>query len=158
MLTMQGACEEAIEMLDRAHEGQLRIYGMVDPNMNRSNSQLALNRAYCLRQLGRDSEAADIIARVGEYVDTLRENAEWGFAQLETKLLILEGEPEKALDVLEQAMERFELRWSVRYDPIISTLSNHPRYQALFGSIDRRIDALREELGMPPALNYGSAR
>jgi len=151
MLTMQGDCQEAIETLDRAHGGELRIYGMVDPNMNRSNSQLALNRAFCLRQLGREDEAAEIIARVRVYVDTLRENAEWGFAQLETKLLILEGEAEKAIDVLEQATGRFELDWSVRYDPIIFTLSDHPRFSSLFDSIDRRIDSLRKELGMPPA-------
>jgi len=151
MLTMQGACEEAIETLDRAHDGELRIYGMVDPNMARSNSQLALNRAFCLRQLGRDGEAAEIITKVRVYVDTLRENAEWGFAQLETKLLILEGEAEKAIDVLEQATERFELDWAVRYDPIIFTLSDHPRFVALFDSIDLKIDSLRNELGMPPA-------
>jgi TolB-like protein/Tfp pilus assembly protein PilF len=151
MLTMQGACEEAIETLDRAHDGELRIYGMVDPNMGRSNSQLALNRAFCLRQLGRDDEAAETIAKVRAYVDTLRENAEWGFAQLETKLLILEGQTEKALDLLEQATGRFELDWSVRYDPIIFTLSGHPRFVALFDTIDRNIDSLRNELGIPPA-------
>jgi TolB-like protein/Tfp pilus assembly protein PilF len=151
MLTMQGACGEAIETLDRAHDGELRIYGMVDPNMDRSNSQLALNRAFCLRQFGRDGEAAEIIAKVRVYVDTLRENAEWGFAQLETKLLILEGQTEKALDLLEQATGRFELNWSVRYDPIVSTLSDHPRFVALFEAIDRKIGSLRNELGMPPA-------
>lgn len=151
MFTMQGACEEAIDALDRAHNGQLRIYGMVDPNMDRSNSQLALNRAFCLRQLGRDDEAEEILALVKAYVDTLRENAEWGFAQLEVKLLILEGNSERALDVLEQAVERFELDWAVQHDPIISTLNNHPRFVALFEAIDRKIESLRAELGMPPA-------
>jgi TolB-like protein/Flp pilus assembly protein TadD len=151
LLTMQGACEEAVDLLDRAHNGQIRIYGMVDPNMNRSNSQLALNRAYCLRKLGREAEAAEIIARVKVYVDTLRENAEWGYAKLETKLLILEGESEAALDVLEQATARYELDWQAQFGPIISTLRDHPRFVALYATIDRKIDSLREELGMPPA-------
>ena len=151
MLVMQGACEEAIDTLKRAHNGELRIYGMVDPNRNRSNGQLALNRAYCLRRLDRGAEATEVIRLVRTYVDTLRENAAWGFAQLEAKLLILEGNTEKALDVLESAVERFELYWEVRYDPIISTLSSHPRFVALFDSIDRNIESLRDELGMPPA-------
>ena len=151
MLTMQGACQEAIDTLDRAHQGQLRIYGMVDPNMKRSNSQLALNRAFCLRQLGRDDEAVEILAKVREYVDTLRENAEWGYSQLEAKLLTLEGDLEKAIEVLEQGVERYEFFWNVQHDPIISTLSDNPEFVALFESIDRRIESLRKELGMPPA-------
>jgi TolB-like protein/Tfp pilus assembly protein PilF len=151
MLTKEGACEEAIETLDRAHNGEIRIYGMVDPNMDRSNSQLAVNRAFCLRQLGRNDEAAEILAVVRAYVDTLRENASWGYAQLEVKLLILEGHTEQALSLLEQAIERFELDWRVQHDPIISTLSEHPRYVALFESLDRNIETLRAELGMPPA-------
>ncbi len=151
MLVMQGACEEAIDTLNRAHDGELRIYGMVEPNMDRSNSQLALNRAYCLTRLGRDDEATKITRLVRPYVDTLRENAEWGFAQLEVKLLIMEGEADKALDVLEGAVKRYELDWWVRHDPIISTLSEHPRFVTLFESIDRNIEALRDELGMPPA-------
>jgi len=151
MLTMQGACQEAIDTLDRAHQGQLRIYGMVMPNMNRSNSQLALNRAFCLRQLGRGGKAAEILTKVREYVDTLRENADWGFSQLEAKLLVLEGESEKAIDILEQGIERFELSWKVQHDPIIAMLSDNPGFVALFESIDRRIESLRKELGMPPA-------
>jgi tetratricopeptide (TPR) repeat protein len=151
MLVMQGACEKAIDTLERAHNGELRIYGMVEPNLDRSNSQLALNRAYCLRRLGREAEATEIIRRVRTYVDTLRENAAWGFAQLEIKLLILEGNTDKALDILESAVERFELYWKVRYDPIISTLSDHQRFVSLFDSIDRNIESLRDELGMPPA-------
>ena len=150
-LAMQGACKESVELLDRAHEGQLRIYGMVDPNMNRSNSQLALNRAFCLRQLGRDKEAAAIVDKVRVYVDTLRENATWGYAQLEAKLLVLEGNADQAIDVLERAIARFELSWAVRYDPVVATLNEHPRFVALFEAVDRRIDSLREELGMPPA-------
>jgi tetratricopeptide (TPR) repeat protein len=151
MLAMQGACEEAIDTLDRAHNGQLRIYGMVEPDMDRSNSQLALNHAYCLRQLGRDDEATVIIEKARVYVDTLRDNADWGFSQLEAKLLVLDGDPDKAIDVLERALERYELSWKVRYDPVISTLSEHPRFVALFESVDRKIDSLRKELGMPPA-------
>jgi len=150
-LAMQGACKESVELLDLAHEGQLRIYGMVDPNMNRSNSQLALNRAFCLGQLGRDKEAAAIIDKVRVYVDTLRENATWGYAQLEAKLLVLEGNADQAIDVLERAIARFELSWAVRYDPVVATLNEHPRFVALFEAVDRRIDSLREELGMPPA-------
>jgi hypothetical protein len=75
----------------------------------------------------------------------------WGFGQLEAKLLILEGDSEKAIDVLERALERYELSWEVRYDPVISMLQNHPRFVVLFESIDRKIDSLRNELGMPPA-------
>lgn len=95
--------------------------------------------------------AAEILNMVRAYVDTLLDNTERGFAKLEVKLLILEGEIETALDVLEQAVDRFELKWAVQNDPVIATLGDHPRFVALFQKMDRTIESLRKELGMLPA-------
>jgi hypothetical protein len=55
------------------------------------------------------------------------------------------------LDVLDAATQRNELDWTDRYDPVLRTISDEPRFQALFADLDRKIDALRAELGMPPA-------
>jgi len=151
MQVAMGRCEEALESLRKAHSGEIRIYGMVDPNLGRSNVNLALNRAYCLRQLGRHEEAEEILSDVRRYINTLRDNADYGYALPEVKLLVLQGDSEAALDVLERAVRRGELDWESRYDPIVRTLGDAPRFVALYDELDRKIDAQRAELGMPPA-------
>jgi TolB-like protein len=151
MQTSQGQCGQALESLALAHDGEIRIYGMVGANFRRSNPNLALNRVYCLRQLGRTAEADNILSLIREYVDTLRENTEYGYYTLDAKLRVLDDDTEGALDVLEAAFRRNEIGWTGRYDPILRTLSDEPRFQALFAELDGRIDALRAELGMGPA-------
>ncbi len=146
-----GQCEEALESLRKAHNGEIRVHGMVSPNSGRANVNLALNRVYCLRQLGQPEEAEEILSRVRRYINTLRDNADYGYALPEVKLLILQGDIEGALDVLEQAVRRGELGWQSRYDALVRTLGDEPRFVALYEEVDREIDALRADLGMPPA-------
>ena len=124
---------------------------MVSPNSGRANVNLALNRVYCLRQLGRSEEADETLSRVRRYINTLRDNADYGYALPEVKLLILQDDAEGALTVLETAVRRGELGWQSRYDVLVRTLGDEPRFVALYEEVDRRIDALRAELGMPPA-------
>ena len=151
MQIKMGQCEEALESLRTAHDGEIRIYGMVEPNLGRSNVNLALNRVHCLQQLGRAEEADEILSQVRRYINTLRDNADFGYALPEAKLLVLQGDIEAALDVLERALQRGELGWTSRYDAVIRTLGDEPRFVALYQEVDRKIDALRAELGMPPA-------
>jgi len=151
MQIKRGQCTEALESLDKAHDGEIRVHGMVSPNSGRANVNLALNRVYCLRQLGRSEEADDILSRVRRYINTLRDNADYGYALPEVKLLILQGDTEGALNVLETAVRRGELGWQSRYDVLVRTLGDEPRFVALYEQVDRKIDALRAELGMPPA-------
>jgi hypothetical protein len=151
MQASQGNCELALESLREAHGDEVRVYGEISPNAPRSNSNLALNRVHCLRQLGRADEADEILNRVRTYVETLRQNTVYGFFMIEAKLLVLESDASGALDVLEAAHERDEVSWLSRYDPVVRTLADEPRFQALFQRIDDEIDAMRAELGMPPA-------
>ena len=151
MQIKMGQCEEALESLRKAHDGEIRVHGMVSPNSGRANVNLALNRVYCVRQLGRSEEAEEVLSRVRRYVNTLRDNADYGYALPEVKLLILQDNSEAALGVLEDAVRRGELDWRSRYDVLVRTLEDEPRFIALYEEVDRKIDALRAELGMPPA-------
>ena len=151
MRASQGRCDEALASIDKAHDGQIRIHGEVSPNFNRSNSSLALNRVHCLRQLGRESEAEPIIAALRNYIDTLRSNTVHGIYKVDAKLRVLDGDIDGAVQVLDDARVRNELGWPSRFDPILRTLGDDPGFQAVFSSLDSEIDALRAELGMPPA-------
>ena len=64
---------------------------------------------------------------------------------------MLDGDIDGALDVMETAHDRREVDWTDRYDPILRTLAEQARFQSLFRNIDDEIDAMRAELGMPPA-------
>jgi len=152
MQTSQGNCELALETLQQAHGDTVMVYGEIPPNASRSNSSLALNRVYCLRQLGRTGEAEEILARARAYVETLQQNTVYGFFRIDAKLRVLDGDTDGALDVLEAAYERNELFWTVRNDPVLRTLAGEPRFQALFRKVDEEIDAMRAQLGMPPAV------
>jgi TolB-like protein/Flp pilus assembly protein TadD len=150
MQASQGNCEKAVETLRQAHGDELRVYGLINTNAARSNSNLALNRAYCLRQLGDTTKADEILSAVGVYVQTLRENTVFGFYTVDAKYRILQGDIEGALDVLETARKRNETSWTTRYDPVLRTLRDEPRFQAIFAEIDRELNALRTGLQMPP--------
>jgi hypothetical protein len=84
------------------------------------------------------------------YVQTLRENTVFGFYTVDAKYRILQGDIEGALDVLETARKRNETSWTTRYDPVLRTLRDEPRFQAIFAEIDRELNALRTGLQMPP--------
>ncbi len=146
-----GQCELALQTLSQAHGNEVKIFGEVRPNFGRSNSNLALNRVYCQRILGKDDMADGIMARVSNYLDTLRENTVFGFYLLDAKYRVLDGDIAGAIDELDAAYERGELRWMDRNDPILRTLRDEPRFQALFDRLDDDIDMIRAELGMPPS-------
>jgi TolB-like protein len=151
MQTAQNRCEEMLATLREAHGDVVRIYGEVPPTTSRANVNLALNRVYCLRDLGRDPEAEEILAAANEYIETLRANTVYGFFVADAKLRVLEGDVDGAVTVLEDAHARNELLWMDRYEPIVRNLRDEPRFNELFAAIDEQIDAVRAELGMPPA-------
>jgi TolB-like protein len=145
-----GQCGEGLAALDRAHGGEVRLFGQIPPNQNRSNPNLALNRVHCLRQAGRDEEAAILVSDIGEYVETLRRNAEYGYSMLEVKLHILDGQAAEAIDRYENALEARDMTWYNRYDPVIRTLAGDPAFDTLNARIDAAINAERAALGWPP--------
>lgn len=151
MQAVLGRCEDVFETLKRAHGDELRVYGLIGPDAPRSNSNLALNRAYCLKKTGDADKANKVLAAVNEYVQTLRQNTVYGFFTINAKLQLLQGNIGGALDILAAAHERGEIGWTDRHDPVLRTLIDEPRFQLIFDEIDSQVDALRNELGMPPA-------
>jgi TolB-like protein len=145
-----GQCGVGLEALDRAHGGEVRIFGQIPPNQNRSNPNLALNRVHCLRQVGRQREAEASLAKVRDYVARLQRNAEYGYSMLEVKLHIFDGQVAEAIDRYEKALEARDMAWYHRYDPVIRTLAGNPAFDALNARVDAGINAERAALGWPP--------
>jgi hypothetical protein len=147
----RGDCAAALVTLERAHDGRVPIYGQVPPGSMRSNCNLALNRVHCLRQLGRDAEAEPILVRLSTYIGTLRKNAEGGYALVDAKLRVLEGDRDGALDLLETGVATRQFGWEDFGDPVLDSLAEVPRYAAIQQRLDASIDSERAKLGWPPA-------
>jgi len=145
-----GQCSEGLATLDRAHDGERRIYGQITPNLNRSNPNLALNRVHCLRELGRREEAEELLSAVRKYIETLQRNANYGYSMLEVKLHILDGQAAAAVDRYDRALQARDMAWYNRFDPVIRTLAGNPEFEGLNARIDAAVNARRAELGWPP--------
>ena len=145
----QGDCEAGLATLEQAHGGRVPIHGQVPPTMQRSNSNLAANRVYCLRQLERTDEAEAILARLRLYVDSLKSSAPGGYDLLAIKLEILDGRPEVAMEMLESAVRKRELMYLVWGDPLVKTLETRSEYAPLRQWLEATINAERAELGWP---------
>gem|GEM_PF-712200 len=146
----KGLCDKGIESLEKAHDGELRVYGQITPNDTRSNPNLALNWVYCMRQVGRAEEAASLMETLRAYIETLQREATYGYNKLLVKLHIIDGEIGQALDVYAQALDRRDIVWSDRFDPVIRTLARNPEFEELNARVDAEINAERAKLGWPP--------
>lgn len=147
----RGDCAAALASLERAHGGKVPIYGQVPPADPRANSNLALNRVYCLRRLGRQAEGDRIMDAVRPYIETLRQNTDRGCMLLDAKFRLLDGDRAGAMDTLEKGAEMRILSWTYFADPVLRSLAGEPRYFALKKRLDTYIDAERAKLGWRPA-------
>jgi TolB-like protein len=145
----QGDCVAGLATLERAHSGNVPIYGQVPPSVPRSNANLAANRVFCLRQLGKTDEAEAILARLRPFVDNLKNSAPGGYELLAIKLEIIDGRADAALQLLESAVKRRHLGYPVWGDPIVKSLETQPEYAELRQWLDNTINAERAELGWP---------
>lgn len=145
----QGQCEEGLASLERAHGGVIRIHGQIPPNSPRSNPNLALNWIYCMHRLGRQDEAADLLAALRNYIETLQREADYGYGSLLVKLHIIDGDIEEALDVYDREVDRREMSWTSQVDPVIRTLVGNPVFEEINARVAARVNANRAELGWP---------
>ena len=138
--------------LDEAHGGEVRIYGQVRPSSLRSNSNLALNRVFCWRQMGMEVEAEKLLERVEDYVKRLRNSAYLGYFTVDAKTRVLRGDIDGAIDVLELAWARFDMEFDVFGDPVLRTLNGEERFEQLRQTVSDHVNRERASLGWDKAV------
>jgi len=147
-----GDCAGAMDSLDEAHGGEVRIYGQVRPSALRSNTNLALNRVFCWRQMGKEVEAGKLLDRVEEYVQRLRNSAYLGYFTVDAKTRVLRGDIAGAIDVLELAWARFDMEFDVFGDPVLRTLNGESRFEQLRQTVTDHVNRERASLGWEEAV------
>ena len=145
-----GNCAASLSALDKAHGGELRIYTQVPPDYERSNPNLAANRAWCLRLQGDIDEAKEVVAATRVYYDRILRDY-GSFHRLEAKLLIAAGDNTSALTILEQGAETGSLKWAWLNDGVLlQALGNEPRFAAVRQEVWGQINERRNAVGWPP--------
>ena len=145
----QGDCDAGLATLEKAHGGKVPIYGQVPPSMTRSNANLAANRVFCLRQLGRIEEAEVILTGLRPFIESLKASAPGGQELLAIKLEIIDGRPEVAMGLLQDAVYQRILGYWIWTDPLVSSLHAQPGYAALRQWLEDTVNAERAQLGWP---------
>lgn len=146
----RGDCVASLAALDEAHDGELRIYTQVAPDYERSNPNLAANRAWCLRSLGDDAAAEEVLDAARGYYDRVQRDF-GSFPRLEAKLLTAAGDFDGALAALERGFEACTLGWIELNDGVlVQQYAGDPRYEALKQRVWDRVNGWRAEAGWPP--------
>ena len=115
-------------------------------------NNLALNRSFALLQLGNQAEAQRLLRGVRIAIDQAKqEGVKRNHRVLEAKLLLLEGDHQRAADSLNAALEGFEIDWVDLADPVFHELLEPDKLSGITARLDQHINAERAKLGWPPA-------
>ena len=148
-----GLYERALASLDRAHDGRIPVTGQAGVNGISSNASLALDRVLAYEQLGMSQdEGREIKSRVQAVVDNFKaEEISRGYHLLESKLLLLDGYPDEAIQLLQFAAEDRGIGWYDRLDPVLLEYLGEDLIAEVTQSLDEHIDDERAKLGWEPA-------
>lgn len=145
-----GQYQASIDTLKQAHNDEIRIHGILPPISPRANCNLAANTVHCLKQLDRNADASEILASLQQYMEELKLCSTRAYSFLELKLAILTCDRDLALTLMEGLAEQERLAWYSRFDPILQTMKDEPRFQAVYRVIDEKINARRVQFSLPP--------
>jgi tetratricopeptide (TPR) repeat protein len=153
----QGKYAESLNMLDELYKGSLAGSDLESYQL-RGGSHLNLNRVLALQRLGRDGQAASVLAVEREVLERARRDGmRRGYSLLEAKINLLSGNHEMGLQALDRAFREFEVGWYFRGDPVLQDLVGRQKLAEMTQWLDAHIDAERAKLGWPPVGSVGLA-
>jgi len=110
-----------------------------DPTVDGSNWGTAIDLALVLSKAG-DQEHADLLLnRSLGHIQTRPRLGESGYGIADVQIYALQGDKQKALATLRQAIDegwRNSWRYSLKFDPTLETLHDEPKYQAMVKEIE----------------------
>ncbi len=110
----------------------------------------AVNLAVLYRREGHVEEAERLLAASRTYV---ADGQTAGATYLEATLAVLDGNNERAVELLDEAVGAGWLRpWYLMRDPNLTGLRNHPRVGDLLETMGQRLESLRASLEADPGL------
>jgi tetratricopeptide (TPR) repeat protein len=120
-------------------ENYPELLGTDAPNVDFVNYQAAIDVALILSRTG-EQERADLLLELAfERIQTLPRLGRWGYGVAYVKIYALQGEKQKALAALRQAIdEGWRAYWwyYLKYDPTLESLHDEPEFQAIIAEIE----------------------
>mgnify|MGYP001812728918 CR=1 FL=1 len=126
-------------------------FGIDYPSFPLSRVNLSISLADALQRTGEKQSAETHLDWARGYLATLKDNgARKGYQLPEARLLLMQGDEDAAIELLEQVVLTGDELWMRGNAPLISRLAGNERMIALRKQIDDHIDAERAELGLLP--------
>jgi tetratricopeptide (TPR) repeat protein len=131
-----GRFAEARALYEKSHP---ELLDGGDSTVDRSNLWEAIDLALVLAKTGEQEHADLLLNRSLEHIQTLPRLGEYGYGFADVGIYALQGEKQKALSALRQAIDegwRNSWRYSLKYDPILESLHDEPEFQAMVAEIE----------------------
>ncbi len=108
----------------------------------------AFRIAYIYRQLERTKEYQQLIRATDDYLARLPAGLMKGYLLLDvTRLNVLEGRPEKAVELIQNGPGGFIWDWAlIKDDPMLASVSEDPRVKKALAGIERKMTEQRASL------------
>jgi tetratricopeptide (TPR) repeat protein len=110
-----------------------------DPTVDGSNWRAAIDLALVLSKTGEQERADRLLDRSLQHIQTLPRLGRYGYWIADVRIYALQGEKQKALSALRQAIDegwRFLWWYYLKYDPILESLHEEPEFQAIIAEIE----------------------
>jgi TolB-like protein/Tfp pilus assembly protein PilF len=110
-----------------------------DPTVDGSNWGAAIGLALVLDKTGEQEHADLLLNRSLGHIQTLPRLGRSGYGVADAQILALQGEKQKALSALRQAIdEGWRVHWwyYLKHDPNLESLHDEPEYQAMVAEIE----------------------
>jgi hypothetical protein len=110
-----------------------------DPKIKNRNYRAAINLALVLSKTGEQEQANLLLNLSSQHIQTLPRLSWIGYGIADVEIYALQGEKQKALSALRQAIDEGwrSLWWYyLKYHPTLESLHDEPEYQAMVAEIE----------------------
>jgi tetratricopeptide (TPR) repeat protein len=109
------------------------------PKIGNRNYRAAIDLALILSKMGENERADWLLKSSLQYIQRIPRLGLWGYGLADVQIYALQGETQKALSALRQAInEGWRDSWwyFLKHDPILESLHDEPEYQAMIAEIE----------------------
>jgi tetratricopeptide (TPR) repeat protein len=120
-----------------------------DPMVDGSNWGTAIDLALVLSKTGEQERADLLLNRSFQHIQQIPRVGFWGYGIADVQIYALQGEKQKALSALRQAIDegwRASWRYSLKIDPSLESLHDEPEFQAMVAEIEADMAAQLERV------------
>jgi tetratricopeptide (TPR) repeat protein len=131
-----GRYPEARALYEKRH---LELLNEGDPTVDGSNWRAAIDLALVLSKTGEQEHADLLLDRSFQHIQTLPRLGGWGYFIADVRIYALQGEKQKALAALRQAIdEGWRVSWwhFLKHDLSLESLHGEPEFQAMVAEIE----------------------